>query len=692
VAGYTSSVDGDVTFNHGGVGDADFWVVKLSAAGGIDWQKTYGGSFNEMAYSISNAPDGGFVVAGSAASNDGDVTCYVGNLDGWVIKISATGALQWQKIIGGLEFDEAHSVHATDDGGAIVAIYSASKELPGYHADLASSVGDFLIAKISIVNGPPVLTILAPPANICAGTLVTLQTSATNVGLGASYQWTRNGVNVGTNSPTYTASDFANNDQVICTVTTAVPAGCGQTNMAVPSNTITLTVSSAVPPVIKIAVDAPGPVCFGTTQNFTATVTGGNPMPVYQWLLNGQPAPGAANIPTYSSTILTKGDVVSCVYSDNAPCVAPGVNTSNAIPVQVIETVAPSVSITAGVTSVCAGSAVSFKATAVNGGTAPVYQWEVNGIAAPGATNSASYSSSVLSDGDVVDCVVSSNAPCATPVIAVSNNITVTIKAATPSAVQIDYTSGTLCQGQPVVFTATPTNAGPTPVYQWQVNGRNAGSHGNTYTSTFLQDGDVVSVVVSDAAAGCILPSSNSVSVSVRPSPAVATGKGIILSVGQSATLDLSPTGDIVNYSWSPSVGLSDPGIANPVAQPAATTTYTLTVTTGDGCAASGTITVKVFASMSVPNAFTPSGDGHNDIFYVIGGPLGSKVKDFGVFDRWGQRVFQVHDVAPDDSHYGWDGRINGVAAPTGTYVYEIAMSFADGSTHVYKGTVMLVR
>jgi gliding motility-associated-like protein len=101
---------------------------------------------------------------------------------------------------------------------------------------------------------------------------------------------------------------------------------------------------------------------------------------------------------------------------------------------------------------------------------------------------------------------------------------------------------------------------------------------------------------------------------------------------------------------------------------------------------------VKVTSRLAVPGAFSPNGDGRNDVFYVVGGPSGSVVKDFLVFDRWGACVFQVHGVAPDDPAFGWDGRVGGQAAPAGTYVYQIRMSFADSTQQVLKGTVVLVR
>ena len=118
VAGSTKSNDGDVSGNHG---NYDYFVAKLSAAGAIQWKKTYGGSGDDEAYSIISTFDGSYVVTGFASSGDGDVTGYHGNTDAWVVKISATGAIIWQKSLGGSNLDEIYSIRQTIDSGYILA-------------------------------------------------------------------------------------------------------------------------------------------------------------------------------------------------------------------------------------------------------------------------------------------------------------------------------------------------------------------------------------------------------------------------------------------------------------------------------------------------------------------------------------------------------------------------------------------
>ncbi|GIV32500.1 MAG: hypothetical protein KatS3mg031_0035 [Chitinophagales bacterium] len=125
VAGYARSNNGDVSGNHG---QSDYWITRLDGAGNLLWAYTYGGSKSESANAIRQTVDGGFIVAGNSKSNDGDVSGNHGGEDFWVIKLDAIGALQWQKSFGGDHADEAYAVQQTMDGGYIVAGYTSSNK------------------------------------------------------------------------------------------------------------------------------------------------------------------------------------------------------------------------------------------------------------------------------------------------------------------------------------------------------------------------------------------------------------------------------------------------------------------------------------------------------------------------------------------------------------------------------------
>jgi uncharacterized delta-60 repeat protein len=101
--------------NSYGAGRDDYWVLKLDASGNVIWQKTYGGSSHEYAQSIQETSDGGFIVAGYTYSYG------AGEKDILVLKLDATGNAVWQKTYGGSDYDSANSIQQTSDGGFIVA-------------------------------------------------------------------------------------------------------------------------------------------------------------------------------------------------------------------------------------------------------------------------------------------------------------------------------------------------------------------------------------------------------------------------------------------------------------------------------------------------------------------------------------------------------------------------------------------
>jgi len=143
LAGTTYSVDGDIIGHKGG---GDFWVVKIDAQGSIQWQKTYGGTAQDAASALQITPDGGYIVVGETLSYDGDLTENKGLDDFWVIKLDATGNLQWQKSLGGSSYDWAHAVQNTLDGGYIVAgsTFSNNGDVSGNHGGY-----DYWVVKLS---------------------------------------------------------------------------------------------------------------------------------------------------------------------------------------------------------------------------------------------------------------------------------------------------------------------------------------------------------------------------------------------------------------------------------------------------------------------------------------------------------------------------------------------------------------
>jgi hypothetical protein len=94
----------------------DIWVLKLSSDGDVEWQKTYGGDADDSAYYVQQTMGGAYIVVGNTNSFGS------GSIDFWVLKLSPVGDVEWQKTYGGSDSDEVHSVQQTMDGGYIVAV------------------------------------------------------------------------------------------------------------------------------------------------------------------------------------------------------------------------------------------------------------------------------------------------------------------------------------------------------------------------------------------------------------------------------------------------------------------------------------------------------------------------------------------------------------------------------------------
>jgi gliding motility-associated-like protein len=350
--------------------------------------------------------------------------------------------------------------------------------------------------------------------------------------------------------------------------------------------------------------------------------------------------------------------------------------------------VTPSLKISATATSVFICTPITFTATAVNAGAYPSYQWEVSGVRV--GADSTTYSNNIFADGDQVICIMSSNTGC-TIVNDTSNIISLKIDPQGHASVNITSSGNEICAGSAVTFTATVTNGSNAPIFEWLLNGNDTGDSSSAYSSSNLSNGDVIyCLITSDASCG--LAKSNSIPISVDAIPTIPAGQIFNIPYGQSMTLDPIITGDIASYLWSPSTGLSDSTIRNPIARPVSDMEYTLAVVTPNGCKGTGQITVNAYTPLRIPNAFTPNGDGRNDIFYVLGGPDGSRISDFSIFNRWGQIVFQVHDAVPGDPAFGWNGYFHGTPAPVGTYVYLVNMGYSNGLKQSYKGTLVLLR
>lgn len=135
IAGYTNSDNGNVSKNNG---RTDIWVVKLKPNGNINWKKCLGGSKNDYSYSIRETPDGGYILAGGTYSGDGNVTENRGSSDLWIVKLSDSGKIEFQRSFGGSNYDIASDILLTNDGGYIIAgsTQSTDGDVTGNHGSV----------------------------------------------------------------------------------------------------------------------------------------------------------------------------------------------------------------------------------------------------------------------------------------------------------------------------------------------------------------------------------------------------------------------------------------------------------------------------------------------------------------------------------------------------------------------------
>jgi len=411
IVSYTNSNDGDVSGWHG---DLDYWVAKLDISGNIQWQKCYGGSSLEIPNEIQQTADGGYIIAGESYSTDGDVKGLKGKNDYWLVKISNAGTLEWQKCLGGTSYEESHSVKQTSDGGYILAGVSTSVD-----GDLTGNKGsnDFWVIKLgpppcissikiftsdssicsgaavtfhsTIMNGGsnptyqwlvnsvdtgtdssnyttnslndgdsivcrlasnagcaiepitlsdtiienvkkvinPFISISASSSSICRGTIVVFTATTTGGSSSPSFQWIKNGENVGMDSTIYIDSTLNNNDLIFCILTPQEI--CSKRRQAF-SDTVIIRVNPVVTPSIEIDASTKN-ICEGADVSFNAVITNAGTSPVYQWRKNGLPV--GSNSSIYTDNLLADDDTITCNLISGATCALKSNVVSNAIPI-----------------------------------------------------------------------------------------------------------------------------------------------------------------------------------------------------------------------------------------------------------------------------------------------------------------------------------------------------------------------
>ncbi len=442
-------------------------------------------------------------------------------------------------------------------------------------------------------------------------------------------------------------------------------------------------------PSVNISADAKS-ICAGTPVTFSTTVTNGSPDDTYQWMINGI-ATGATGT-AYPTNSLKNNDQVICrlQYAPYTTCPDQSAVNSNPITIIVNPPVTPAISIAATAADICSGSTATFTATASNGGGVPEYQWLVNGSAS--GNNSNSFTSNQLADQDEVSCILRADPDqgCLASANAVSNAIRMKVNTFPAPSVIISGGEQKICPEDSITFAAVPKDAGPDPLYQWQMNGIGVGEPGPVFTVHDLKEGDQVSCLMLAKNAACaagIPAQSNIEHISLYPSPAITfSNTDTLIQPGQQIQLHALLGADIQSYQWSPAGKLADPFTPDPLSIPLeSNTVFQLTAVSDKGCIAGKSISVKIFFKLNMPNAFTPNHDGKNDLFRIPQNTT-MTLHEFSIFDRWGNKIFSTADISR-----GWDGFYGGLPSEEGVYIYLISGESLNGKMFS-KGTFVLLR
>ncbi len=176
----------------------------------------------------------------------------------------------------------------------------------------------------------------------------------------------------------------------------------------------------------------------------------------------------------------------------------------------------------------------------------------------------------------------------------------------------------------------------------------------------------------------------------------VDAGPDLQIELGESILIDAT----VFPYSneiivWSPSDSLNCINCIQPIASPTSTTLYIISVIDSTtGCVIRDEVLVEVDKNRNIyiPNAFTPNGDGSNDVFKIFTGNGVREIRKLKIFDRWGELVYAAENILPNDSKMGWDGTFRGQPMNNAVFAYFVEVEFVDDVVILYKGDITLLR
>jgi gliding motility-associated-like protein len=245
-----------------------------------------------------------------------------------------------------------------------------------------------------------------------------------------------------------------------------------------------------------------------------------------------------------------------------------------------------------------------------------------------------------------------------------------------------------ICAGETTVVTATNTNPAFSFSYVWSPSSIIV-TPSVTNQVTVQPPTSQYVYVTATATNGCVVQDSIFIAVSsIAPGSVIASANPLLVPAGGTTTLSAQPNG--LTYSWFPTEQVTNPTAQTTAAIVDQNTIYTLSATDGI-CTRQDTVLVRIFTFLCddsfiyVPNAFTPNGDGENDVLFVRGELIEGML--FRVFDRWGEMVFESTDRL-----IGWDGTFRGKQLDPDVYDYYLKAVCIDGDESIIKGNITLMK
>jgi hypothetical protein len=489
-------------------------------------------------------------------------------------------------------WSSSNTARATVSTTGVVTGVSSGSVTISYSVTNATGCTTSAVTTYNVLATPSAAVSASGPTTFCLGGNVTISVPTA---AGVTYQWLSGGTPLtGATNASYTATTSGNYSVQVGNGT------CTQTSSVV---TVTATTATVVVPAVSITATPGFTLCTGmTSASFAAVPVNGGTTPTYNWYVNGIAA-GTASTMSYSPAA---GDIVKVVMRSSATCAFPdtaaGTGTMSFSPY-----VNPAVGISAvpGDT-VCEGSVITLLAAPTYGGSTPTYRWTRNG--ANVATGPAySYPPA---NGDVIKVYMRSNFLCRLIDSAESAPTTIVVDSNIANTITVTASQSSIRPGQSVTFTASAPHGGSSPVYQWYLNGSAiTGATSNTYTTTTLVAGDIVT---------CKVTSSEPCA-----SPATATSGGVSILV--TSGIGTNGSGNTLIVVPNPNGGI-----------------FSIKGTIAAGNDGAATIRITNMLGQTIYQNAATTTNGQIDQLISLDGTVAAGVYQVNVITGSGSTVFQV--------------------------------------------------